>query len=200
MHTGRLEAFSDGVFAIIITIMVLELHAPMQPTLTALRPMVPAFLSYVLSFVFVGIYWNNHHHMFQLAEKINGRALWANLMLLFWLSLVPFNTAWLGNTHFAKWPVFTYGLLLLLSGVSYGWMTHILTHDEPANACLAEAVGEDRKGIISVVLYATGMAMELILPGVACGIYVLVALIWLVPDRRIERQLKKEEPLPTAGS
>ncbi len=187
MSKGRLEAFSDGVIAIIITIMVLELRAPHEPELTALRVLVPVFLSYVLSFVFVGIYWNNHHHLLQAARHVDGRILWANLHLLFWLSLIPFGTSWLGRTQFAAWPVAVYGGVMLFAGFAYAILTHALIAKHGRDSPLAAAVGRDLKGHASLVLYVVGIAASFASPKVAWGIYVLVALIWLVPDRRIEK-------------
>ena len=191
MHKGRLEAFSDGVIAIIITIMVLELKVPhgTGADLTALRPVVPAFLSYILSFVFLGIYWNNHHHLLQTVQHVNGRILWANLHLLFWLSLVPFTTAWMGDNHFAAGPVAIYGIVLLFAGCAYFILTRTLIARHGRDSLLAKAVGEDRKGKMSVVLYAIAIPLSFVNPLYACIIYVAVAILWLVPDRRIERVL-----------
>ena len=189
MHKGRLEAFSDGVIAIIITIMVLELRAPHEPTPDALRPLVPVFLSYILSFVFVGIYWNNHHHLLQATRRVNGRILWANLHLLFWLSLIPVVTGWLGESDFAPWPVALYGAVMLLAGVAYFVLSRELVHHHGKDSELAAAVGMDRKGQISLALYAMAIAISFASPRVACGLYVLVAVMWLVPDRRIEQVL-----------
>jgi uncharacterized membrane protein len=190
MSKGRLEAFSDGVIAIIMTIMVLELRPPQGSDWDALRSLVPGLFSYALSFVFMGIYWNNHHHLLQAARRVDGRVLWANLLLLFWLSLTPATTAWMSASHFAPWPVAVYGGVLLLSGLSYYVLTQALVavggHDSP----LARAVGGDLKGRMSLVLYGTAVFLALSShPQVACAIYVLVAVIWLVPDRRIERTL-----------
>jgi TMEM175 potassium channel family protein len=189
VNKGRLEAFSDGVIAIIITIMVLELRAPHEPTPEALRPLVPVFLSYVLSFIFVGIYWNNHHHLLQATRRVNGRILWANLHLLFWLSLIPVVTGWLGESDFAPWPVALYGAVMLLAGVAYFVLSRELVHHHGQDSELAAAVGMDRKGQISLALYAMAIAISFASPRVACGLYVLVAVIWLVPDRRIEQVL-----------
>jgi TMEM175 potassium channel family protein len=186
---GRLEAFSDGVIAIIITIMVLELRAPHEGSPEALRPLLPAFLSYVLSFVFIGIYWNNHHHLLQATRRVNGRILWANLHLLFWLSLIPFVTSWLGDSHFAPWPVAAYGGVMLFAGVAYYILSRVLVHHHGKDSELAAAVGTDRKGEISLVIYAVAIAVSFKSPPVACGLYVLVAVIWLIPDRRIEAVL-----------
>jgi uncharacterized membrane protein len=189
MGKGRLEAFSDGVIAIIITIMVLELKAPHEPELAAARSLIPVFLSYVLSFVFVGIYWNNHHHLLQAVRRVNGKVLWANLHLLFWLSLIPFVTSWLGETHFAAGPVAAYGAVMLLAGLAYFILTHVLIRHHGRDSELAAAVGADFKGRISLALYAVAIPASFYSPAAACGLYVLVAAIWLVPDRRIETAL-----------
>ena len=186
MDKGRLEAFSDGVLAIIITIMVLELKAPHEPTLDAVRPLLPVFFSYLLSFVFVGIYWNNHHHLLQAADHVGGRVLWANMHVLFWLSLVPFATAWMGHTDFARWPVAAYGVVQLGAGFAYYLLSRVLVAGHPADSDLAAAIGDDAKGKLSVVLYAAAVGLAFLAPLVACGVYALVALMWLVPDRRIE--------------
>jgi uncharacterized membrane protein len=188
---GRLEAFSDGVIAILITIMVLELKVPHGADIDALRPLLPVFLTYVLSFVFLGIYWNNHHHMIQLADRINGRILWANLHLLFWLSLVPFVTGWMGENHFAALPTAVYGVVLLLAGAAYTILQNaIIAHHGPGSR-LAEAVGEDTKGKLSMALYAVAIPMAFVREWISDAIYVLVALMWLVPDRRIESRLER---------
>jgi uncharacterized membrane protein len=189
MGKGRLEAFSDGVIAIIITIMVLELKAPPGTSPESMRPLLPVFLSYVLSFVYVGIYWNNHHHLLQATRRVNGRILWANLHLLFWLSLVPFVTSWLGESHFAPWPVAVYGGVMLFSGIAYYILSRVLVHHHGRDSELAAAVGTDRKGEISLVIYAVAIALSFASPTVACALYVLVAVIWLIPDRRIEAAL-----------
>jgi uncharacterized membrane protein len=190
MHKTRLEAFSDGVFAIIITIMVLELHAPHDdPTLAALKPLFPIFLSYVLSFLYVGIYWNNHHHLFQASTRVNGATLWANLHLLFWLSLVPFTTGWMGQTHFATLPVATYGVNLFLAAIAFVILSRTLVRQHDPNSPIARAVGADRKGKLSLLLYLTAIALAFPWPRIAGTLYAIVALIWLVPDRRIERIL-----------
>ena len=190
MSKSRLEAFSDGVIAILITIMVLELSAPEGATLATLRPLLPVFLSYVLSYIYVGIYWNNHHHLFQVVRKINGRVLWANLHLLFWLSLVPFATAWMGENNFAAWPVALYGVVLLLAAVAYFLLTRALlaVHDE--DSTLARALGNDFKGRVSLLIYAIAIVAVVINPWLSFALYVLVAVIWLIPDRRIERSLE----------
>ena len=187
MTKGRLEAFSDGVLAIIITIMVLELKTPHGEAPAALWPLAPVFLSYVLSFVYVGIYWNNHHHLYQAVKHVNGPILWANLHLLFWLSLIPFTTGWLGESHFAPVPAAVYGGVLLLAGFAYFILTRVLVAHHGKESTLAAAVGGDRKGLVSVVLYTVSIPTALVLPIVACVIYGVVALIWLVPDPRIER-------------
>ena len=193
MGKGRLEAFSDGVLAIVITIMVLDLKTPRDPTLDALTPMIPVGLSYVLSFVFVGIYWNNHHHLLQAVPHVNGRVLWANLHLLFWLSLTPFVTAWMGQTNFATIPVAAYGVVLLLSAFAYTILARTLVAHHGKESLLAEALGADRKGTVSLVLYLAAIPLAFVEPRISLGLYILVALIWFVPDRRIESILKKQE-------
>ena len=188
---GRLEAFSDGVIAILITIMVLELRAPQGTDWHALRPVLPAFLTYVLSFVFLGIYWNNHHHLLQATDHINGRILWANLHLLFWLSLVTFVTGWMGENHFDPVPTAAYGFVLLMAAIAYTILLRsIIAHHGP-HSKLAAAVGSDMKGKVSAALYMLAIPLALIQPVIAAGIYVCVALIWLVPDRRIESRLDR---------
>jgi len=189
MSKGRLEAFSDGVLAVIITIMVLELKAPSDPNPAALRPLVPVFLSYVLSFVFIGIYWNNHHHLLQATSHVNGAVLWANLHLLFWLSLTPFVTNWMGASNFAAWPVATYGAVLLMCGFAYFILTRVLIAHHGKESTLAQAVGRDLKGYLSIMIYAAAIALSFADPRLACTLYVVVAIIWLVPDRRIEKTL-----------
>jgi uncharacterized membrane protein len=189
MNKGRLEAFSDGVIAIIITIMVLELTAPLDGSLAALRPLWPKFSCYVLSFVFVGIYWNNHHHMLQAARKVNGRILWSNLYLLFWLSLIPFVTMWMGQNRFATWPVAVYGMVLLMAGIAYYILSRLLIEHHGSNSALAVALGNDIKGKISIVLYVLAIGACFQDRRISLGIFVLVALMWLIPDRRIERAL-----------
>lgn len=189
MSKGRLEAFSDGVLAIIITIMVLELAAPAEPTLAALGPLIPTFLSYTLSFVFLAIYWNNHHHLLQAVEKVDGRVLWANLHLLFWLSLIPFVTAWIGENDFAAWPMALYGVNLVLAAAAYFLLTRALLALHGDESVLATALGRDVKGKVSVVIYLLAIPLAFVSSWLAGGLYVLVAVIWLVPDRRIERRL-----------
>ena len=192
MTKGRLEAFSDGVIAIIITIMVLELHAPEGASVEHLEPLIPVFLSYLLSFALLGIWWNNHHHLLQAAKVIDARVLWANLHLLFWLSLFPFGTAWVGQTSFAPVPVATYGALLFLAGVAYYLLVRALiwAHGQPPT--LAEAVGRDVKGKSSSVLFAVAIPIALAAPLIAMLIYVGVVMLWLVPDRRMERVIRAD--------
>ena len=190
MSKGRMEAFSDGVIAILITIMVLQLTQPSGTDLSALLPLMPIFLSYVLSFVFLGIYWNNHHHLLQAVKHVNGRVLWANLHLLFWLSLIPFVTAWVGQNHFATWPVALYGLDLLLAAVAYFILVRALIALHGRDSVLAEAMGRDFKGIVSIVIYLAAILVTLLINSwIGFGMYVLVAVVWLVPDRRIEKNL-----------
>jgi uncharacterized membrane protein len=189
MTRNRMEAFSDGVMAIIITIMVLEMRAPHGGDLAALRPLVPTFLSYVLSFVYVGIYWNNHHHLLQAVQRVDGRTLWANLHLLFWLSLVPFVTAWMGENHFSAQPVALYGIVLMGAGVSYYMLVRALIAHHGEDSAIAHAIGRDFKGKLSVLIYAVAIALTTVSAAAACALYVMVALMWLIPDRRIEREL-----------
>ncbi|MEW6560602.1 MAG: TMEM175 family protein [Pseudomonadota bacterium] len=189
MERGRVEAFSDGVFAIIITIMVLELKVPHGEQVEALLPLWPVFLSYVLSFVYVGIYWNNHHHMFHASDKVNGGVLWANLHLLFWLSLFPFVTGWMGENHFAAWPAAVYGVVLLMAALAYWVLQKTLIAAQGEQSLLQRAVGRDWKGKLSPVLYVVGIGLTLWQPWLSLALYVAVALLWLVPDRRIERSL-----------
>jgi uncharacterized membrane protein len=187
MHTARLEAFSDGVLAIIITIMVLDLHIPHGQQLAVLRPLLPVFFCYVLSFVYIGIYWSNHHHMLHAAKAVSGGVLWANLHLLFWLSLLPFVTGWMGENHFDSTPTALYGVVLLMSGVAYLILEFALIAVEGKESLLARAMGRDRKGKLSLVLYASAIPLAFMNRWLAQAIFVLVALIWLVPDRRIEK-------------
>ena len=191
MSKGRLEAFSDGVIAIIITIMVLEMKTPAGTELVSLRAVMPVFMSYLLSFVFVGIYWNNHHHLLQVVHHVNGRILWANLHLLFWLSLTPFVTRWMGESHFAAWPVALYGTVLLCTGIAYFILTRALIAHHGRESALATALGRDIKGKVSLLLYAVAIPVALVNSWVAGGLYVLVAIMWLVPDRRIEEAVAK---------
>jgi uncharacterized membrane protein len=187
MNATRLEAFSDGVLAIIITIMVLELRVPHGADWDALTPLWPVFLSYVLSFVNLGIYWNNHHHMLHVTRRVTGGILWANLHLLFWLSLIPFTTAWIGENHFAPTPMATYGAVLLASGIAYYLLQQTIIRSQGAHSVLAAAVGQDRKGKISPVMYALAIPVSFMSTAVAGAIYAGVALMWLLPDQRIER-------------
>ena len=194
MNKGRLEAFSDGVIAIIITIMVLELKVPAGGHPGALRPLLPAFLSYVLSFVYLGIYWNNHHHLFQAVQRVNGRILWANLHLLFWLSLIPSVTAWMGENHFTAWPVALYGLVLFCAGLAYFLLAQALITHHGTDSFLAHALGRDLKGRISLAIYAIAIPLAFLNPWISCALYVLVAIIWFIPDRRIEKRQHPEIP------
>ena len=189
MDARRLEAFSDGVLAIIITIMVLELRPPHEVTLGALRPLLPVLLSYVLSFIYIGIYWNNHHHMLHVTRRVNGTILWANLHLLFWLSLVPFVTAWMGENHFTPVPTAAYGVVLLLAAIAYWVLQGRIVASQGPTSVLAAAVGRDLKGKLSPLFYALAIALAFVHPWLAEGIYVAMALMWLIPDRRIERMV-----------
>jgi uncharacterized membrane protein len=190
MNKTRLEAFSDAVIAIIMTVMVLELKIPHGGDLEALKPLLPAFLAYVLSFIYLGIYWNNHHHMLQATRTVNGKVLWANLLLLFWLSLVPFATGWMGENHFEPLPTALYGVVLLMSALSYTFLQIKLTrHTGGENALLAEAVGSDLKGKISIALYIVAIGMAFVQQNISHAIYVIVAVIWFIPDRRIENKI-----------
>lgn len=192
MNKSRLEAFSDGVVAIIITIMVLELRIPEGHDLETLRPLVPVFLSYVLTFVFLGIYWSNHHHLLQAVRHVNGRILWANLHLLFWLSLTPAIMGWMGESHFAPWPVAIYGIVLLMSAIAYFILTRALLAEHEKDSVLAVALGRDFKGKISIVLYVVGIVLAAWNSIVACGVYALVAAMWLIPDPRVEKTLRQK--------
>ena len=189
MSKGRLEAFSDGVIAIIITIMVLELRVPHGSDLEALGPLLPVFLSYALSFVFVAIYWNNHHHLMHAAERVNGPVLWANVHLLFWLSLVPFVTNWMGENNFSGLPVTLYGVVLWVSGLAYYILARTLVTLHGSESVLAVAIGRDRKGIASLILYTLAIGLSFFFAPAAMAIYVVVALMWFIPDRRIEKHL-----------
>ena len=189
MNKGRMEAFSDGVFAVIITIMVLEMKSPHGTNLAALRPLIPVLLSYILSFVYIGIYWSNHHHLLQATQRVNGATLWANLHLLFWQSLIPFTTAWMGENHFATWPVVLYGIVLLSAAAAYLILQRTLIALHGKGSTLAAAIGKDVKGKISFVIYAVALPLAFVGPWIACVCYVIVAIIWLIPDRRIERKL-----------
>jgi uncharacterized membrane protein len=189
MSKGRVEAFSDGVLAIIITIMVLEMKVPHGDDLAALTPLLPVFFSYVLSFVYLGIYWNNHHHMLQTTEHVSGGVLWANLHLLFWLSLFPFVTGWVGENHFATMPTALYGVVLLMAAIAYYILQSVIIAHQGKDSLLARAIGKDVKGKLSPILYAAAIVLAFLDCRVANVLYVLVALMWLVPDRRIERAL-----------
>lgn len=189
MGKGRLEAFSDGVMAIIITIMVLELQAPHGADIAALGELAPVFFSYVLSFIYLGIYWNNHHHLWQAAKHVNGRILWANLHLLFWLSLVPFATAWMGENNFAELPMALYGGILWMAGLAYYILSRILIASHGKESTLAVAIGRDAKGIASLVGYTLAIVLAFSAPWVSFALYVLIAMIWLIPDTRIEKTL-----------
>jgi uncharacterized membrane protein len=193
LDTGRLEAFSDGVLAIIITIMVLELRAPHEVTIAALRPLIPVLASYILSFIYIGIYWNNHHHMLQVTPRIEGGVLWANLHLLFWLSLVPFVTAWMGENHFASLPTATYGVVLLMAAIAYYILQRRIIAVQGADSLLARAVGRDLKGKLSPLFYIAAILVAFVNQWIADALYVTVALWWLIPDRRIERALAEEK-------
>jgi uncharacterized membrane protein len=194
MGKTRVEAFSDGVIAIIITIMVLELKVPHGGSYAELAPLIPILGSYVLSFVYVGIYWNNHHHMFHMVQKVSGSTLWANLHLLFWLSLTPFVTAWMGENHFAAAPVAAYGVVLVMCAIAYTILARVLTHNHPENHALAEAIGIDRKGWISIGFYIVGIALSTPFPMAGFAMYVLVAIVWLIPDTRIEKRMQNKLP------
>ena len=192
MPTNRLEAFSDGVFAIIITIMVLELRAPNETKAAALLPLLPHVCSYVLSFIYLGIYWNNHHHMFQATDRIGGGVLWANLYLLFWLSLFPFVTDWMGETHLARAPTICYGVVLLMAAIAFLILQRVIIHGEGGDSKLARAIGSEWKGKISAALYAVAIVVAFHYPPISAALYVVVAVMWLVPDRRIERTMARE--------
>jgi uncharacterized membrane protein len=191
MNKGRLEAFSDGVLAVIITIMVLEMKSPHGASLVALRPLIPVLLSYVLSFVYIGIYWNNHHHLLHATQRVNGATLWANLHLLFWLSLIPFTTAWMGENHFESWPVAVYGMVLLLAGVGYFVLTKVLINLHGRGSPLATSIGSDKKGQISIAIYAVAIPLAFARPWIAGAFYVIAAIMWLMPDPRIERRVSQ---------
>jgi uncharacterized membrane protein len=191
MHKGRLEAFSDGVIAILITIMVLELHVPQGHDLHALRELLPVFLTYVLSFIFIGIYWNNHHHMLQATTRINGSILWANLHLLFWLSLVPFVTGWMGENHEASTPNAAYGAVMLCCAIAYTILQRAILAEHGPDSQLGQAVGNDLKGMMSLVAYASAIPLAFVNQWLSDAIYVTVALVWLVPDRRIESTVQR---------
>ena len=191
---GRIEAFSDGVIAIIITIMVLEMKVPHGDSIESLKPLIPVFMSYVLSFIYVGIYWNNHHHMMQVVKSVNGIILWANLHLLFWLSLIPFVTGWMGENHFTKWPVTCYGFVLAMNGAAYTILGKALIRHHGENSLIAAAFGNDLKAKISVAVYAVAIGVAWINPIASFVLYGIVAAVWFIPDKRIENKLKLETP------
>ena len=197
MKKSRLEAFSDGVLAIIITIMVLEIKVPHGEQFSDLKGLIPVFLSYALSFLYIGIYWNNHHHMVSTVHQVTGKILWANLHLLFWLSLVPFATGWIGENHFSAAPLSLYGCVLLMAGIAYVILQSMIIKSQGKNSMLKKAIGKDLKGKISPVLYIAAIALSWLNPVIAGLIYVIAALIWLIPDRRIERQLSQNEEAVT---
>jgi uncharacterized membrane protein len=195
MGKGRLEAFSDGVLAIIITIMVLEMKVPHGESLDSLKPLGPVFLSYLLSFIYIGIYWNNHHHMMHVVKRVNGTILWTNSFLLFWLSLIPFVTAWMGENNFATWPVVLYGFVLIMAGIAYYILSHCLIGLHGKESSFAKALGRDSKGIISVVVYAVGIALSFVHPMIGFWVYAIVAVMWFIPDKRFEKRVQLEENL-----
>jgi uncharacterized membrane protein len=196
MKTARLEAFSDGVLAIIITIMVLELKVPHAVELAALKPVLPVLLSYLLSFLYVGIYWNNHHHLFQAAEQVSGGILWANLHLLFWLSLFPFTTAWMGENHLAAIPTAIYGFVLLMAGIAYYVLERAIIAKQGRESLLALTIGKEWKGTLSLALYLAAIPLAFVNSWIASALYVFGALLWLIPDPRIEKALKQRGPDP----
>lgn len=191
MNKSRIEAFSDGVMAIIITIMILEIKAPESSTIVSLLPLIPVFLSYVLSFIYVGIYWNNHHHMFQVVKKIDGSVLWFNTMLLFWLSLIPFATSWIGGQSFSSAPMACYGFILLMCATSYILLQNKIIKLEGKESVLHQAVNKDKKGKISMVCYISAIPLALVSPIISGILYISVALMWIIPDKRIENQINK---------
>jgi len=186
MTKGRLEAFSDGVIAIIITIMVLELRVPHGSSLQTLKPILPAFFCYILSFVYIGIYWNNHHHMMHAAHKVNGSVLWNNMHLLFWLSLVPIATGWMGDNNFTTWPVVVYGFILMMAGIAYYFLAHCLTDLHGKESAFTKALGSDFKGKISIIIYALGISLSFLTPLIGLASFIVVAIIWFIPDKRFE--------------
>ena len=192
MDKGRLEAFSDGVIAIIITIMVLELKVPQKADIGSLLNLYPVFLSYILSFIYVGIYWNNHHHTMQAAGSVNGTILWANMHLLFWLSLVPFVTGWMGLNDFARWPVTCYGIVLIMNAIAYGLLIAALVRHHGKDSLLAQAIGKDRKGNISILIYAVAIGLSWLNSTLSFCLYAVVAFIWFIPDKRIEKRIVGE--------
>lgn len=192
MGTDRLEAFSDGVLAIIITVMVLEMKVPQGHDLNSLKPVFPVFLSYILSFVYIGIYWNNHHHMMYTVQHVNGKVLWANIHLLFWLSLIPFTSGWMGENHSTTWPVALYGIVLLMAGAAYYILAQSLIQLHGKDSLIAKAIGKDRKGIISLVIYIIAIPLAFLNSRISLIMYAMVAAMWFIPDRRIEKIVLKE--------
>ena len=200
MGTNRLEAFSDGVLAIIITVMVLEMKVPHGDDLNSLRPVFPVFLSYILSFVYIGIYWNNHHHMMYTVQHVNGKVLWANIHLLFWLSLIPFASGWMGENDFTTWPVALYVIVLLLAGAAYYILAQALIQLHGKDSLIAKAIGKDRKGIISVIIYIIAIPLAFLNSPVSLIMYAMVAAMWFIPDRRIEKRIIKEDDTGNRGN
>ena len=190
MGKGRLEAFSDGVLAIIITIMVLELKVPHGSSPEDLKPLLPVFSSYVLSFIYLGIYWNNHHHLLHTVHKVNGKILWSNMHLLFWLSLTPFTTSWMGENHFETWTVALYGFVLFMAGLAYYILAKSLVQAHGKESLIAQVLGKDWKGLLSIILYLVGIGLTFFTPWIGFSIYILVAVMWFIPDSRIEKKLK----------
>lgn len=191
MNKNRVEAFSDGVLAIIITIMIIEIKAPHENSFNALIPLIPVFLSYILSFAYIGIYWNNHHHMFQTVKKVNGAVLWLNMLLLFWLSLIPFTTSWIGEQHFSTVPMCIYGIILLMSAITYFLLQNKLIQLHGKESLLQQAVKDDKKGKISLLCYALAIPLAFVSTWISGILYIAVALLWIIPDKRIENQINK---------
>jgi uncharacterized membrane protein len=191
MNKSRLEAFSDGVLAIIITIMILEIKVPVDSSFESLKPLIPVVLSYIMSFAYIGIYWNNHHHMFQVVKKVSGSILWGNLILLFWLSLIPFGTSWIGSQHFAAVPMSIYGFILLMCAISYTILANKIIKLEGKESLLYKAVGNDKKGKISLACYISAIPLAFVSPWISGLLYITVAMIWIIPDARIEKQINK---------
>jgi uncharacterized membrane protein len=194
MGKGRVEAFSDGVLAIIITVMLLEIKIPHSNELSSLKPLIPVFMSYILSFIYVGIYWNNHHHLMHTVQHVNGKVLWANTHLLFWLSLIPFATGWMGENNFPKWAVVLYGAILLMCGAAYSILAQTLIKLHGKNSTIATAIGSDTKGKLSLALYISAIALSFINPWIGLAIYAFVAAMWVIPDKRIEKKLMQQHP------
>jgi len=192
MNKNRVEAFSDGVLAIIITIMIIEIKAPHENSFNALIPLIPVFLSYILSFAYIGIYWNNHHHMFQTVKKVNGAVLWLNMLLLFWLSLIPFTTSWIGEQHFSTVPMCIYGVILLMSAITYFLLQNKLIQLHGKESLLQQAVKDDKKGKISLLCYALAIPLAFVSTWISGILYIAVALLWIIPDKRIESIINKE--------